>query len=86
MTEPVDGWIRGAGERCIALGKTKLGQALITHARHEAGHHLMTLEDARTLARRWNTRHARGLDCYLRFLADCLRAAQEGLDPLRAAA
>ncbi|MFP2958026.1 hypothetical protein ACLEPN_09385 [Myxococcus sp. 1LA] len=62
MTEPVDGWIRGAGERCIALGKTKLGQTLVTHARHEAGHHLMTIEDARTLARRWNTRHAPALD------------------------
>ncbi|WP_426754658.1 hypothetical protein [Myxococcus sp. Y35] len=62
MTEPVDGWIRGAGERCIALGHVKAGQALITHARHEAGHHLMTIEDARGLARRWNTRHAEQLD------------------------
>ncbi|NOK38862.1 hypothetical protein HMI49_37315, partial [Corallococcus exercitus] len=25
MTEPVDGWIRGAGERCIALGQEKVG-------------------------------------------------------------
>jgi hypothetical protein len=62
MTEPVEGWIRGAGERCIALGQAKLGQALITHAKHEAGHHLMTIEDARVLVRRWNARHEEPLD------------------------
>jgi hypothetical protein len=62
MTEPVEGWIRGAGERCIALGQAKLGQGLITHARHEAGHHLMTIEDTRVLVRRWNTRYAQQLD------------------------
>lgn len=62
MTEPVDGWIRGAGERCIALGLQKLGQGLVTHAKHEAGHHLMTIDDAKSLARRWNTRYAQQLD------------------------
>jgi hypothetical protein len=62
MTEPVEGWIRGAGERCVALGQEKLGRALITHAKHEAGHHLMTIEDARVLVRRWNARHAQQLD------------------------
>ncbi|NMO18614.1 hypothetical protein HPC49_13010 [Pyxidicoccus fallax] len=62
MTEPVEGWIRGAGERCIALGEPKLGQALITHAKHEAGHHLMTIEDARVLVGRWNARYAQQLD------------------------
>lgn len=29
---------------------------------------------------------ARGLDCYLRFLADCMHAAQRSLNPLSAAA
>lgn len=62
MTEPVEGWIRGAGERCIAVGMEKLGQGLITHSRHEAGHHLMTIEDTRVLVRRWNTRYAQQLD------------------------
>ena len=62
MTEPVEGWIRGAGERCIALGQARLGRALITHARHEAGHHLMTIEDARVLVHRWNARYAQRLD------------------------
>jgi hypothetical protein len=62
MTQPLEGWIRGAGERCIALGQETLGHMLLTHARHEAGHHLMTLQDARVLARRWSARHARPLD------------------------
>ncbi|MBN8230074.1 hypothetical protein JYK02_21420 [Corallococcus macrosporus] len=62
MTEPVDGWIRGAGERCIALGQEKVGRQLITHAKHEAGHHLMTIQDARVLTVRWNESHAQKLD------------------------
>ncbi|QSQ23276.1 hypothetical protein JY651_50790 [Pyxidicoccus parkwayensis] len=62
MTEPVEGWIRGAGERCIELGQAKLGQALITHAKHEAGHHLMTIEDARVLVGRWNASRTPKLD------------------------
>ncbi|NOJ93433.1 hypothetical protein HMI51_10875 [Corallococcus coralloides] len=62
MTEPVDGWIRGAGERCIALGQEKVGRQLITHAKHEAGHHLMTLQDARVLTAQWNASHSQQLD------------------------
>jgi hypothetical protein len=52
MTEPVEGWIRRAGERCRAVGLEALGDALIRHARAEAGHHLMMIADARTLAAR----------------------------------
>jgi hypothetical protein len=62
MTEPVDGWIRGAGERCIALGQEKVGRQLITHAKHEAGHHLMTIQDARVLVSRVNARGGARLD------------------------
>lgn len=62
MTEPVDGWIRGAGERCIALGQEKVGRQLITHAKHEAGHHLMTIQDARVLTAQWNASHSQKLD------------------------
>jgi hypothetical protein len=58
MTEPVDGWIRRAGERCKAIGLDELGVALVTHAKHEAGHHLMMIEDTKKLASRWNARHA----------------------------
>lgn len=62
MTEPVDGWIRRTGERCIELGMKKLGEQLITHARSETGHHLMTLKDAHALVRHWNTRYTPRLE------------------------
>ena len=58
MTEPVDGWIRRTGQRCIELGMEKLGKQLITHAKSETGHHLMTLEDARVLVEHWNARYS----------------------------
>ncbi|MBM7118169.1 hypothetical protein [Archangium primigenium] len=58
MTEPVDGWIRGTGQRCIEQGLDRIGHALITHAKSETGHHLMTLEDAERLVRHWNTRYS----------------------------
>ncbi|HEY2744020.1 MAG TPA: hypothetical protein VGL86_05340 [Polyangia bacterium] len=62
ITEPVDGWIRRAGERCVALGLTELGHSLITHAKHEAGHHLMLIDDTRLLSARWNERRTPALD------------------------
>jgi hypothetical protein len=62
MTEPVDGWIRRAGERCRAIGLEALGVSLGKHAQHEAGHHLMMIEDTRKLVARWNDRHAEKLD------------------------
>jgi hypothetical protein len=62
MTEPVDGWIRRAGERCISLGLEEVGRALVSHAKHEAGHHTMMIEDTRHLVRRWNARRTPQLD------------------------
>jgi hypothetical protein len=62
MTEPVDGWIRGTGLRCIELGQEKLGQQLLTHAKSETGHHLMTIEDTRALVSHWNARRSPPLD------------------------
>jgi predicted GNAT family N-acyltransferase len=58
MTEPVEGWLNRAAERCCALGLTDLARALHGHARAEAGHHLMMISDARSLSLR---RPARGL-------------------------
>ncbi|MFY0569481.1 hypothetical protein ACN28E_37435 [Archangium lansingense] len=54
MTEPVDGWIRRTGQRCIEQGMERLGEQLITHAKSETGHHLMTIDDARALVEHWN--------------------------------
>src|SRR3954470_17820468 len=62
ITEPVDGWIRRAGERCVAIGLEELGQSLITHSKHEAGHHLMLIDDTRLLVARWNERRTHRLD------------------------
>lgn len=62
MTEPVDGWIRRAGERCTSLGLKELGRALVMHADHEAGHHLMMIEDTKKLVQSWNARHPLQLD------------------------
>ena len=56
MTRPVEGWIDRAGARCVDLGLVELGEALRTHARHEADHHLMMIDDTRTLVARRNRR------------------------------
>jgi hypothetical protein len=62
MTEPVDGWIRRAGESCVRIGMVDVGEKLIIHARHEAGHHLMMVQDTRSLVARWNQRRFPTLD------------------------
>jgi hypothetical protein len=54
MTEPVEGWIRRAGDRCVAMGHTELGRALSAHARNEAGHEGMFMQDLQYLVARWN--------------------------------
>ena len=56
MTEPVEGWIRRAAERCAAIGLADVAFALNGHAQAEAGHHLMLRADVRSLAARWNAR------------------------------
>jgi hypothetical protein len=56
MTEPVEGWIRRAGQKCLAQGLDSIGKSLVAHAKHEAGHHLMMIDDVRVLVRRWNAR------------------------------
>lgn len=54
VTQPVDGWIRRAGQRCGELGLSQLGKALEAHAHQEAGHHLLMQADANRLVDRWN--------------------------------
>jgi hypothetical protein len=61
-TEPVEGWIRRAGERCQELGYEELGRMLVLHAQHEAGHHLMLINDLKALVAHWNSRHEPKLD------------------------
>ncbi|QRK12361.1 hypothetical protein JQX13_21445 [Archangium violaceum] len=57
MTEPVEGWIRRAGQRCLMQGLDSLGKGLLAHAKQEAGHHLMMIDDVRRLVHRWNIRY-----------------------------
>jgi hypothetical protein len=57
MTQPVEGWIRRAGQRCGELGLAHLARALAAHAQQEADHHLLMLADAVHLVGRWNARH-----------------------------
>jgi hypothetical protein len=56
MTQPVESWIDRAGRRCTDLGWSDLGRALRMHARHEADHHLMMIDDTRILVQRRNAR------------------------------
>ncbi|NEP00060.1 MAG: hypothetical protein F6K58_15540 [Symploca sp. SIO2E9] len=62
MTDSVEDWIRRAGERCQELGFTEIGELLCKHAQQEAGHHLMMIEDTRTLVNRWNELRTPKLD------------------------
>lgn len=62
MTRRVDEWIARAGRRCELLGHAQLGRALVLHARHEAGHHNMMIDDLRLLVPRWNQTQALELD------------------------
>lgn len=62
MTEPVEGWIRRAADRCSVLGLPELAEALTRHARAEAGHHLMMIADLRSLAGHWNARYSPAVD------------------------
>lgn len=62
ITEPVESWIRRAGERCEVLGLKDLGRQLKAHAKHEAGHQLLLIEDTHRLVARWNRTHIERLD------------------------
>jgi hypothetical protein len=62
ITEPVEGWIRRAGERCEALGLAKIGSALRGHAKAEAGHHEYHNDDFVNLIRFWNVRWSPRVD------------------------
>lgn len=62
MTEQVSSWITRAGDRCTKLGRAELGKALRAHARSEAGHEKLMMDDARLLAEDWNRAHGSRID------------------------
>jgi len=62
MTEPVEGWIRRAGERCQELGYADVAAFLLAHANEEKDHHLSFIDDTRCLVNQWNATHDRQLN------------------------
>ena len=62
MTEPVESWIRRAGEACKAKGMQEIGKSLCSHAQHEAGHEQMMISDTKALVERWNSKYEPKLD------------------------
>lgn len=52
MTREVELWITWAGSRCKELGLERLGHVLHSHARAEAGHDQMMVDDTRAVAGR----------------------------------
>ena len=80
MTQPVEGWIRQAGERCVEMKWLDLGNTLISDAQQEAGHHLLMIADVKTLIARWNQHHPTQLnvsDFLLRPYLDSVNAYRE---------
>jgi hypothetical protein len=62
MTAPVESWIRRAGARCREIGLATLGDRLIKHAAHEAGHERLFIEDTKSLTVAYTARFGRKLD------------------------
>lgn len=57
MTQPLAGWTRRAGQRCLAIGFDRLGTALRDAARvNESGHALLLADLGRLCARRTTER------------------------------
>jgi hypothetical protein len=61
MAEPLEGWLRRAGQRCLQQGLDTLGKGLLAHARQESHQREQLVEDTRLLVRRWNLRRPRPL-------------------------
>ncbi len=56
ITEPVEGWIRRAGDRCAAFGLSEIARSLYNHSKAEAGHHQYHINDFTALIAFWNAR------------------------------
>ncbi|HTB76203.1 MAG TPA: hypothetical protein VK762_23305 [Polyangiaceae bacterium] len=76
ITEPVEDWIERAGRRCLEIELPEVGNALVSHASHESGHHLMFMDDTRKLVAHWNGRYADDLDAERLFARPPTQAMQ----------
>lgn len=57
MTKNVEDWIKRAGQSCQQKGYSAIGQHLINHAKAEADHDQMLVEDSKTLIELWNQKY-----------------------------
>ena len=57
MTQPVESWIRRAGNRCKEIGLAQLGDNLVKHAVHEAGHEQLFIDDTKKLSELFAARY-----------------------------
>ena len=62
LTRPVEDWLIRSSRRCTEMGLTTLGRALRSHAKAEAGHDQMMVEDTHALVAQWNASGAPLLD------------------------
>ncbi len=62
LTEPVEGWILRAGKRCKAMGLDAVGDSLVKHAVHEAGHERLFMADAKALSALYQSRYGEAID------------------------
>lgn len=54
MTERVENWIKRAGEKCVDLNFAEVGNKLQYHAKQEADHDKMLVNDIKFLIEKWN--------------------------------
>jgi hypothetical protein len=80
MTAPVDGWIRRAGLRCREIGLTALGDSLVKHAAHEAGHDRMFVDDTKSLIADHHARFQKTLDAGALLDRQCTAAMRRYID------
>jgi Iron-containing redox enzyme len=62
VTAPVEGWIRRAGLRCREIGLNALGDSLVKHAVHEAGHERLFVADTKALILQYGRLYGELLD------------------------
>jgi hypothetical protein len=54
MTEQVENWIKGAGEKTKVVGQEEVGDLLVRHSEQEADHDQMLVKDLDFLVKKWN--------------------------------
>lgn len=80
MTAPVESWIRRAGIRCREVGLSAVGDRLVKHAAHEAGHERLFVDDTKSLVAEYANRFGKELDCDALLQRPCTSAMHRYID------